>query len=34
MCITCDNKGTKDFKSGAAVKAHMIEKGHCFMSTH
>lgn len=32
LCIQCENKGTKDFKSGEAVRAHMLDKGHCFMS--
>ncbi len=33
MCIYCENKGTKDFKTPEAVKKHMIDKGHCFMNT-
>lgn len=33
MCIYCENKQTKDFKSPQAVKNHMIDKGHCFMNT-
>lgn len=31
LCIQCENKGTKDFKTGAAVKTHMMDKGHSFM---
>ena len=31
MCITCENKGTKDFQNGDSVKQHMIDRGHCFM---
>jgi pre-60S factor REI1 len=33
MCITCENKKTKDFNSGEAVRQHMLDKGHCFMKT-
>ena len=33
MCITCENKGAKDFASGEAVRKHMVDKGHCFMKT-
>ena len=33
MCITCENKGAKDFSSGEAVRKHMIDKGHTFMKT-
>ena len=32
MCLYCENKGTKDFKTGEAVRTHMLNKGHCFMS--
>lgn len=31
MCITCDNKGAKDFNSGQAVRQHMNDRGHTFM---
>lgn len=34
MCLNCQNKGTKDFKSPQAVKQHMIDKGHCFMQAN
>ena len=33
MCIECENKGCKDFKTPDAVKRHMIDQGHCFMNT-
>ena len=33
MCITCENKGAKDFGSGEAVRKHMNDKGHFFMKT-
>jgi hypothetical protein len=33
MCIECDNKGTKDKKTPEAVRQHMVDKAHCFMST-
>lgn len=33
LCIYCENKKTKDFKSPQAVRKHMIDKGHCFMNT-
>ena len=33
MCITCENKGAKDFGSGEAVRKHMQNKGHVFMKT-
>ena len=32
MCIYCDNKNTKGFSTAEAVKQHMIDKAHCFMS--
>jgi len=31
ICIYCENKHAKDFKSGEAVQRHMVDKGHCFM---
>ncbi len=33
MCIFCDNKGTKDFGTGEAVRKHMLSKNHTFMKT-
>ena len=33
MCLYCENKGTKDFKTTDALKDHMMDKGHCFMNT-
>lgn len=33
LCLYCENKGTKDFKTAASLKDHMIDKGHCFMNT-
>lgn len=33
LCIECENKGYKDFKTPEALKTHMIDKGHCFMNT-
>jgi pre-60S factor REI1 len=31
MCIHCENRHAKDFKTGEAVQNHMMDKGHCFM---
>ena len=31
MCITCQNKGVRDFQSGDAVRKHMADKDHVFM---
>jgi len=33
LCIFCDNKGCKAFKTGQAVQGHMTDKGHCMMAT-
>jgi hypothetical protein len=33
LCIFCDNKGTKDFATGEAVRNHMVSKNHTFMNT-
>jgi len=33
MCISCENKGAHDFQSAAAVRSHMIDRGHTFMNT-
>lgn len=31
MCITCENKGVRDFQSADAVRQHMADRGHTFM---
>jgi len=31
LCIHCENRHAKDFKTGEAVQNHMMSKGHCFM---
>jgi len=31
LCIHCENRHAKDFKTGEAVQNHMTSKGHCFM---
>lgn len=33
LCINCDNKKTKDFASGDAVRKHMKDRCHTFMKT-
>lgn len=33
ICLYCNNKGTRDFKTPESVKQHMMDKGHCFMDT-
>lgn len=33
MCITCQNKKTKDFQSADSVRKHMEARGHHFMKT-
>ena len=33
LCLYCENKGTKDFKTASSLKDHMMDKGHCFMNT-
>lgn len=33
LCLYCDNKGTKGFKTAEAVRNHMTDKSHCFMNS-
>jgi pre-60S factor REI1 len=33
MCLHCNNEGAHNFKTGAAVQRHMIDKQHCFLNT-
>lgn len=33
LCLYCENKGHKEFKTPDALKGHMMDKGHCFMNT-
>ena len=33
LCITCENKKTKDFQTSDALRQHMIDRCHTFMNT-